>query len=221
MFGKERRVAFRSPMPRSGKEAQETSNNLNEGVKEEARGFITTAAKKKLEEMNRLAELGGGEQRIADQHKKGKKTARERIALLLDEGTFVELDKFALNRSELGGKKYYGDGVVTGYGSIDGRTVFLFAHDFTVLGGSLGETFGRKIAKVMDLALKAGAPFIGLNDSGGARIQEGVQSLAAYSEIFFRNTISSGVIPQISAIMGPCAGGAVYSPAMTDFVIMV
>ncbi len=209
-------------MPRSGKEAQETSNNLNEGVKEEeARGFITTATKKKLEEMNRLAELGGGEQRIADQHKKGKKTARERIALLLDEGTFVELDKFALNRSELGGKKYYGDGVVTGYGSIDGRTVFLFAHDFTVLGGSLGETFGRKIAKVMDLALKAGAPFIGLNDSGGARIQEGVQSLAAYSEIFFRNTISSGVIPQISAIMGPCAGGAVYSPAMTDFVIMV
>ncbi len=176
-----------------------------------------------LEKMDKLAELGGGQERIDEQHAKHKKTARERVALLLDEGTFVELDRFVVNR--LAGsdklKKNFGDGVVTGYGNIDGRTVFLFAHDFTVQGGSLSETFGRKVCKVMDLAMKAGAPFIGLNDSGGARIQEGVQSLASYSEIFFRNTQASGVVPQISIIMGPCAGGAVYSPAMTDFVIMV
>ncbi len=177
----------------------------------------------RLEQMNELADLGGGQSRIDQQHKKGKKTARERIEMLLDSGSFVELDKFVLARTEDSGQpdKYYGDGVITGYGTVQGRTVFLFSHDFTVLGGSLGEMFGRKINKVMDLALKAGAPFIGINDSGGARIQEGVQSLAAYSEIFFRNTLASGVIPQISAIMGPCAGGAVYSPAMTDFVIMV
>jgi acetyl-CoA carboxylase carboxyltransferase component len=176
---------------------------------------------KRLEEMDRAAALGGGEARIEQQHKKGKKTARERISLLLDEGSFVEIDKFAV--SPMGAsdeKKMYGDGVVTGYGAIDGRTVFVFSHDFTVFGGSLGVMFGKKVAKVMDLALKAGVPIIGLNDSGGARIQEGVQSLAAYSEIFFRNTISSGVIPQISLVLGPCAGGAVYSPAMTDFVIM-
>ncbi|MDA4130570.1 MAG: acyl-CoA carboxylase subunit beta [Thaumarchaeota archaeon] len=173
--------------------------------------------------MNELAEQGGGLARVDEQHKKGKQTARERISMLLDPGSFVELDKFVLSRAEEADetKKHYGDGVVTGYGSINGRTVFLFAHDFTVLGGSLGEMFGKKITKVMDLALKAGAPFIGMNDSGGARIQEGVQSLAAYSEIFFRNTLASGVIPQISAILGPCAGGAVYSPAMTDFVFMV
>jgi len=178
----------------------------------------------RLEQMNKQADLGGGQSRIDDQHKKGKKTARERIELLLDSGSFVELDKFVLGRDEEEtetAKRHYGDGVVTGYGTINGRTVFLFSHDFTVLGGSLGEMFGKKITKVMDLALKAGAPFIGLNDSGGARIQEGVQSLAAYSEIFFRNTLASGVIPQISAILGPCAGGAVYSPAMTDFVLMI
>lgn len=175
----------------------------------------------RFEEMNREAELGGGIRRIEEQHKKGKKTARERITALLDEGSFVEIDKFVLSRDDSSGKKYFGDGVITGYGSINGRTVFLFAHDFTVLGGSLGEMFGKKIAKVMDLALKAGVPFIGLNDSGGARIQEGVQSLALYSEVFFRNTQCSGVIPQLSAIMGPCAGGAVYSPAITDFIIMV
>ncbi|HZW55611.1 MAG TPA: acyl-CoA carboxylase subunit beta [Nitrososphaerales archaeon] len=177
----------------------------------------------RLEEMDRQAELGGGLAKIDEQHKKGKKTARERIGILLDAGSFVELDKFATTRTEGTGltKKHYGDGVVTGYGTIEGRPVFLFAHDFTIHGGSLGETFGRKISKAMDLALKAGVPFVGLNDSGGARIQEGVQSLAAYSEIFFRNTIASGVIPQISVILGPCAGGAVYSPGITDFVIMV
>ncbi|MFI5422120.1 MAG: acyl-CoA carboxylase subunit beta, partial [Nitrososphaerales archaeon] len=177
----------------------------------------------RLERMNALADLGGGQKRIDQQHKKGKRTARERIEMLLDSGSFVELDKFVLGRAGESdqAEKFYGDGVITGYGSVEGRTVFLFSHDFTVLGGSLGEMFGKKITKVMDLALKAGAPFIGINDSGGARIQEGVQSLAAYSEIFFRNTLASGVIPQISAILGPCAGGAVYSPAMTDFVIMV
>ena len=173
--------------------------------------------------MAKEAELGGGQTRIDDQHNKGKKTARERISLLLDEGSFVEVDKFVLPRIEelAAGAKHYGDGVVTGYGTIDGRTVFLFAQDFTIIGGTLSEMSGKKITKVMDLALKAGAPFIALNDSGGARIQEGVQSLASYSEIFFRNTMCSGVIPQISAILGPCAGGAVYSPALTDFVIMV
>lgn len=177
----------------------------------------------RLAKMVDEAGLGGGQSRIDDQHNKGKKTARERVALLLDEGSFVETDRLVLPRSEeLGpGPKHYGDGVVTGYGTIEGRTVYLFAHDFTSLGGSLGEMFGKKVTKVMDLALKAGAPFIGLNDSGGARIQEGVQSLASYGEVFFRNTLSSGVIPQISAILGPAAGGAVYSPALTDFTIMV
>src|SRR5579884_1634355 len=176
---------------------------------------------RKLEEMNRMAELGGGEAKIQEQHRKGKLTARERILKLLDEGTFQEIDKFVTHRStnfELASKRPLGDGVVTGYGKINGRLVYVFAHDFTVFGGSLGEAFGKKVTKVMDLALKNGAPLIGLNDSGGARIQEGVVSLAAYSEIFFRNTIASGVIPQISAIMGPGAGGAVYSPALTDVV---
>ncbi len=178
----------------------------------------------RLEEMNRAAELGGGQEKIDEQHRKGKKTARERIAMLVDEGSFVEIDRFAVGHVHIGepetAKRRYGDGVVTGYGTVDGRTVYLFAHDFTVQGGSLGVVFGRKVAKVMDLALKSGAPIVGLSDSGGARIQEGVQSLAAYSEIFFRNTLASGVIPQISLILGPCAGGAVYSPAMTDVVIM-
>lgn len=175
----------------------------------------------RLEKMNKQADLGGGLAKIEEQHSKGKRTARERIAMLLDPDSFVELDKFVVSRTQTAEKRDYGDGVVTGYGTIDGRTVFLFAHDFTIMGGSLGEMVGNKINKVMDLAMKAGAPFVGLNDSGGARIQEGVQSLAAYSSIFFRNTLASGVIPQISAILGPCAGGAVYSPAMTDFVFMI
>lgn len=170
-----------------------------------------------------LAEIGGGKERIAAQHKSGKLTARERISLLLDEGSFQEIDKLVVHQCqdfEMDKKKFYGDGVVTGYGTIEGRTVFLFAQDFTVFGGSLSEAYGKKVCKIMDLAMKAGAPMIGLNDSGGARIQEGVASLAGYADIFLRNTLASGVIPQISAIMGPCAGGAVYSPAITDFVIM-
>ena len=177
----------------------------------------------RLNRANRLAEQGGGPQRIEEQHKKGKKTARERLRMLFDVDSFVEIDRLVTSRSEDkdSSSKMYSEAVVGGYGTIDGRTVFVFAHDFTVHGGSLGEMVGKKINKVMDLALKAGAPIIGLNDSGGARIQEGVQSLAAYSDIFFRNTLASGVIPQISAILGPCAGGAVYSPAMTDFVLMV
>jgi len=168
--------------------------------------------------------LGGGENRIEAQHKKGKLTARERIDLLLDENTFQEIDMLVQHRCRdfgLDEQKYYGDGVVTGYGKIDGRLVFVFSQDFTVLGGSLSEAYGEKICKVMDQAMKVGAPIIGLNDSGGARIQEGVVSLGAYADIFLRNTLASGVVPQISAIMGPCAGGAVYSPAITDFVFMV
>ncbi|MFO7985700.1 MAG: acyl-CoA carboxylase subunit beta [Desulfatiglandaceae bacterium] len=179
---------------------------------------------KELESRNLEAEMGGGEKRIEQQHKKGKMTARERIAYLLDEGSFQELDKFVVHRCQDFGmdkKKIPGDGVVTGYGTINGRLVFLFSQDFTVFGGSLSGAFGQKICKVMDLALKNGAPMIGLNDSGGARIQEGVMSLGGYGEIFKRNVWSSGVVPQISVIMGPCAGGAVYSPALTDFTIMV
>ena len=177
-----------------------------------------------LDEMNRAAELGGGQQRIDDQHKKGKLTARERIELLLDQGSFNELDKFVTHRAvDLGMDKSHplGDGVVTGYGKINGRLVYVYAHDFTVFGGSLGEALMKKVTKTMDLALKNGAPVIGLNDSGGARIQEGVSSLAGVSEMFFRNTLASGVIPQISAVLGPSAGAAVYSPAMTDFIFMV
>ncbi len=179
---------------------------------------------KELDEMNRAAELGGGKEKVDDQHRKGKLTARERISLLLDPGTFNELDRFVTHRSsDLGmdRSRPLGDGVVTGYGRIDGRLVYVYAHDFTVFGGSLGEALMKKETKVMDLALKNGAPVIGLNDSGGARIQEGVSSLAGVSEMFFRNTLASGVIPQISAILGPSAGAAVYSPALTDFVIMV
>lgn len=179
---------------------------------------------RELESRNRKAEGGGGQARIDEQHAKKKLTARERIAHLLDKDSFEEIDKFVVHRCHDFGmekKKTPGDGVVTGYGTINGRRVFLFAQDFTVIGGSLGLAFGEKICKVMDLALKNGAPMIGLNDSGGARIQEGVASLAGYGEIFKRNVWSSGVVPQISVIMGPCAGGAVYSPALTDFVLMV
>jgi propionyl-CoA carboxylase beta chain len=179
---------------------------------------------KRLEELNAEAELGGGEARIERQHNSGRMTARERIEMLLDPGSFVEMDKFVTHRcTEFGieKSKIPGDGVVTGHGKINGRQVFLFAQDFTIFGGSLSWTFAEKICKVMDLAAKVGAPFIGLNDGAGARIQEGVVSLGGYGEVFLRNVMSSGVIPQISAIMGPCAGGAVYSPAMTDFIIMV
>jgi len=183
--------------------------------------------KEKYEEFERLraqTEQGGGSVRIEQQHKKGKLTARERLDLLLDPGSFVELDRFVTHRSTdfgLAENKPLGDGVVTGYGRIDGRQVYVFAQDFTVFGGSLAEAHAEKICKVMDLAVRNGLPLIGLNDSGGARIQEGVVSLGGYADIFLRNTMVSGVIPQISAILGPCAGGAVYSPAITDFVFMV
>src|SRR5437773_9162787 len=178
----------------------------------------------KLKEMSRQAELGGGTARIEKQHAAGKYTARERLDRLLDRGSFVELDKFVTHRCNdfgMGAEKIPGDGVVTGHGTIDGRQVFVFAQDFTVFGGSLSGAYAGKICKIMDLAMKTGSPVIGLNDSGGARIQEGVESLAGYADIFLRNTLASGVVPQISAIMGPCAGGAVYSPAMTDFILMV
>jgi propionyl-CoA carboxylase beta chain len=177
-----------------------------------------------LDEKNAEALLGGGEKRIEAQHKKGKLTARERVELLLDEGSFEEIGKFVMHRSKDFGldKEYYlGDGVVTGYGTVAGRLTYVFAQDFTVFGGSLSETHAEKICKILDLAMKNGAPVIGLNDSGGARIQEGVLSLAGYADIFYKNTLASGVIPQISAVMGPCAGGAVYSPAITDFIMMV
>lgn len=178
---------------------------------------------KVLLDKRELAKLGGGPKRIDSQHKKGKLTARERIDLLLDEGSFEEFDMFVSHRcTDFGieSEKYLSDGVVTGYGTIDGRLVYVFSQDFTVFGGSLSEMFAKKICKVMDQAMKVGAPLIGINDSGGARIQEGVQSLAGYAEIFQRNIMASGVIPQLSAIFGPCAGGAVYSPALTDFIIM-
>src|SRR5262250_2084034 len=174
--------------------------------------------------MNRAAELGGGRQRLEKQRAEGKMTARERIAFLLDRDSFEELDKFVIHRCLDFGmqeQQFLGDGVIAGFGRIDGRLVYVFAQDFTVFGGSLSETNAAKICKVMDLAMKMGAPVIGLNDSGGARIQEGVVSLGGYADIFLRNTVASGVIPQISAIMGPCAGGAVYSPAITDFTVMV
>ncbi|MBU4204297.1 MAG: acyl-CoA carboxylase subunit beta, partial [Acidobacteria bacterium] len=181
---------------------------------------------KKLKELKQrvdLAEQGGGKERIQKRHEDGRLTARERIRLLLDSGSFQEMDQLVVHNSHSFGmdkQRIYGDGVVTGYGTIEGRTVFIFAQDFTVFGGSLSAANAAKICKIMDLAMKVGAPLIGLNDSGGARIQEGVESLGGYADIFLRNTLASGVIPQISAIMGPCAGGAVYSPAITDFVIM-
>ncbi|GAB6191530.1 acyl-CoA carboxylase subunit beta [Desulfocastanea catecholica] len=177
-----------------------------------------------LRKLRAEARLGGGQQRIDKQHEKGVMTARERIDLLLDKGSFEEFDMFKAHRCrEFGMEKqvFPGDGVVTGHGTIDGRIVYVFAQDFTVLGGSLSETFSEKICKVMDMAMKNGAPVIGLNDSGGARIQEGIESLAGYTEIFQRNVMASGVVPQLSAIFGPCAGGAVYSPALTDFIVMV
>ena len=181
----------------------------------------------RLEELRRrhqAAEEGGGPERRARQHKEGKLSARERIEFLLDENSFEEIDKLVTHRCRDFGMEEQiipGDGLVTGYGRIEGRLVYVFAQDFTVFGGSLSETNAAKIVKIMDLAAKMGAPVIGLNDSGGARIQEGVASLAGYADIFLRNTLYSGVVPQISAIMGPCAGGAVYSPAITDFVLMV
>jgi methylmalonyl-CoA decarboxylase subunit alpha len=178
---------------------------------------------KKLIELRAEAKMGGGEKRIEAQHQKGKYTARERIEKLLDDGSFEEFDMFVTHRCSnfgIDNAKFYGDGVVTGQGTIDGRLVFVYAQDFTIFGGSLSEAFATKICKVMDMALKVGAPVIGINDSGGARIQEGVTALAGYAEIFERNIMSSGVVPQISAIFGPCAGGAVYSPALTDFIMM-
>ncbi|HEY4909073.1 MAG TPA: acyl-CoA carboxylase subunit beta [Methylomirabilota bacterium] len=177
-----------------------------------------------LHRRNQAAEVGGGLERIERQHKAGKKTARERLEVLLDKGSLAELDRFVLHQSTdfgMESQRIPGDGVVTGSGRIHGRPVFVFAQDFTVFGGSLSESYARKICKIMDLAIKTGVPVIGLNDSGGARIQEGVVSLAGYADIFLRNTLASGVVPQISAVMGPCAGGAVYSPAITDFVFMV
>src|SRR6187549_1963148 len=181
---------------------------------------------KHLEELERRAELGGGEDRLKKQHDAGKMTARERIDFLFDPGTFLETDKLVTHRCRDFGMDdpdllIPGDGVIAGSGRIDGRPVYAFAQDFTVFGGSLSETNAAKIVKIMDLAVKMGAPIVGLNDSGGARIQEGVMSLGGYADVFLRNTLASGVVPQISAIMGPCAGGAVYSPAITDFTVMV
>jgi propionyl-CoA carboxylase beta chain len=187
--------------------------------------MITNEEKyRKFEELNKQAELGGGQARIEKQHAAGRLTARERIDILLDPGTFVEIDKFVQHRSTNFGmekNKILGDGVVSGYGKIDGRLVYVYAQDFTVFGGSLSRSNADKIIKITKLAMKNGAPVVGLNDSGGARIQEGVQSLAGYADIFWLNTKASGVVPQISAILGPCAGGAVYSPALTDFIFMV
>ena len=178
----------------------------------------------RLEALTAEALKGGGAVRIASQHEKGKLTARERVQLLVDEGSFQEIGQLVTHRSSNFGleeHRYLGDGVVTGHGTIDGRSVYVFSQDFTIMGGSLAEAHAGKICRIMDLAMQNGAPVIGMNDSGGARIQEGVVSLAGYAEIFYRNVRASGVVPQISAIMGPCAGGAVYSPALTDFVFMV
>ena len=177
-----------------------------------------------LKKRDQMAQEGGGAKRRERQHKEGKMSARERVEFLLDEDTFEETDKLVTHRCHdfgMAQQKYFGDGFITGYGRVEGRLVYVFAQDFTVFGGSLSEANAQKIVKIMDLAAKMGAPVIGLNDSGGARIQEGVMSLAGYADIFLRNTLYSGVVPQISAIMGPCAGGAVYSPAITDFILMV
>ena len=178
----------------------------------------------RLREMRDKASVGGGERRIKQQHAKGKLTARERLELLLDDGSFEEIDMFVTHRISdfgMGDQQVLGDGVVTGWGKIDGRLVYVFSQDFTVFGGSLSEAHAEKIVKIMDMAMKNGAPVIGLNNSGGARIQEGVLSLGGYADVFLKNVLASGVVPQISAILGPCAGGAVYSPAMTDFILMV
>ena len=179
---------------------------------------------KKLADLRAEAELGGGSARIEKQHAKGKLTARERIEFLLDPGSFEEIGQLVTHRSTdfgMENQKILGDGVITGYGTVNGKTIYVYAQDFTVFGGSLSETHAEKICKILDLAVKTGNPVIGLNDSGGARIQEGVSSLGGYADIFYRNVRASGVVPQISAIMGPCAGGAVYSPAITDFIYMV
>src|SRR3990172_5077987 len=178
---------------------------------------------KRLSEMVARSRMGGGPQRVETQHKKGRLTARERLDLLLDKGSFREVDAFVVHRTHdfgLDEQKYSSDSVVTGWGTIDGRLVYVFSQDFTVFGGSLGEVHAEKVCKIMDMAMKTGAPVIGLNDSGGARIQEGVVSLGAYADIFLRNTLASGVVPQLSLILGPCAGGALYSPAITDVTIM-
>jgi acetyl-CoA carboxylase carboxyltransferase component len=202
--------------------AEEQQSRESDGLQPESE---SSAAKlDRLRELQERAALGGGQERIEQQHAKKKLTARERLELLLDPGSFEEADAFVTHRATefgLADQKHLGDGVVTGYGSVDGRTVCVFSQDFTVFGGSLSEAHGEKICKILDTAVKIGAPVIGLNDSGGARIQEGVVSLGAYAEIFLRNVLASGVVPQLSAIMGPCAGGAVYSPAMTDFIFMV
>ena len=206
--------------------SEAVASKPGEGTEVPADIDIHTTAGKAEDLTRRLDEAihAGSARAIEKQHARGKKTARERIEELLDEGSFIELDELARHRSTAFGmekNRPYGDGVVTGYGTIDGRQVCVFAQDFTVFGGSLGQVFGEKIVKVMDLAMKTGCPIIGINDSGGARIQEGVVSLGLYGEIFRRNVHASGVIPQISLIMGPCAGGAVYSPAVTDFTVMV
>ncbi len=207
--------------------ANATSNGTAASSTPETSAETSAPAENPFERLGRMraeSRLGGGQRRIQDQHKKGKLTARERLEALLDEGSFVEIDAFVQHRSRdfgLDEQRYLGDGVVTGTGTINGRTVCVFSQDFTVFGGSLSEAHAEKICKIMDLAMKIGAPVVGLNDSGGARIQEGVVSLGGYADIFLRNTLASGVIPQISAILGPCAGGAVYSPAITDFVVMV
>jgi propionyl-CoA carboxylase beta chain len=204
--------------------AAQTAPIRDGGIHDEGHRVSTKQMLAELERRHREAELGGGQERIDKQHELGKLTARERVAALLDEGSFVEIDKFKTHRCAdfgMADKKIPGDGVITGYGTVDGRPVFVASQDFTVLGGSLSGAFAEKVCKIMDLAMKNGHPLIGLNDSGGARIQEGVVSLGGYADIFLRNTLASGVIPQISAIMGPCAGGAVYSPAITDFIFMV
>ncbi len=210
-----------SPRFSPGREARvaDTRRYLGENISMESESNL-----EKLRELNREADAGGGEEKGRRQHEQGKLLARERLEILLDHGSFVEIDRFTTHRCTdfgMDAKKIPGDAVVTGYGSIDGRPVYVYSQDFTVFGGSLSKVVAEKICKVMDLALKNGAPIIGINDSGGARIQEGVASLAGYGDIFLKNVITSGVIPQISAIMGPCAGGAVYSPAITDFIFMV
>src|SRR5881398_3127251 len=200
----------------------EPSGGMSSAQRQER--LASLSPREKLAALDQQAELGGGQERIDRQHQEGKLTARERNELLLDPGSFIELDKFKTHRADdfgMAEKTILGDGVVTGYGMVEGRQVFVFAQDFTVFGGSLSGAYAQKICKVMDLATKIGCPVIGLNDSGGARIQEGVESLAGYADIFLRNVLSSGVVPQLSAIMGPCAGGAVYSPAITDFILMV
>src|SRR3954447_11214896 len=199
----------------------EPSGGLSSAQRQERLSGL--APREKLAALDAQAELGGGQERIDKQHQEGKLTARERIELLLDPGSFIELDKFKTHRADdfgMSAKKILGDGVITGYGSVEGRQIFVFAQDFTVFGGSLSGAYAEKICKIMDLAVSTGCPVVGLNDSGGARIQEGVVSLAGYADIFYRNVASSGVVPQLSAILGPCAGGAVYSPAITDFIVM-